>query len=102
MPAFAVNCSAANPFAPQQHVALNTASSGHDDPARFVISLQPRLGNASSRAREFAVTRSAPAPLLFALGAATLLVALVTRIMATVFGRRSIGRSCLGARSCRP
>jgi len=33
MPSFAVRriCSAAIPFAPQQHVALNTPSSGHDD-----------------------------------------------------------------------
>jgi hypothetical protein len=99
MQSFAVrrNCSATTSFAPQQHVAVNKANSGHDDRAGFVISLQPRLSNASSRAREFSVTRSAPAPLLFALGAATLLLAFVTRIMATGFGRRYrfIGRSCL-------
>jgi hypothetical protein len=54
MPSFAVrrNCSAATPSAPQQHVALNTASSGHDDRAGSVLSLQPRLGNASSPARK--------------------------------------------------
>jgi hypothetical protein len=40
------------PPAPQQDVAVNTASSGHDDRAGSVISLQPRLGNASSQARE--------------------------------------------------
>jgi hypothetical protein len=54
MPFFTVrrNCSAAIPPAPQQDVAVNTASSGHDDRAGFVISLQPHLGNASSPARE--------------------------------------------------
>jgi hypothetical protein len=54
MPSFAIrrNCSAAIPSVPQQDAAVNTASSGHDDRAGSVISLQPRLGNASSQARE--------------------------------------------------
>jgi hypothetical protein len=54
MPFFTVrrNCSAAIPPAPQQDVAVNTASSGQDDRAGIVISLQPHLGNVSSPARE--------------------------------------------------
>jgi hypothetical protein len=54
MPSFAVrpNCSAAISSAPQQDIAVNTTSSGHDDRAGLVILLQPRFGNASSRARE--------------------------------------------------
>ena len=53
MPFFAVrrNCSAAIPPAPQQDVAVNTASSGDDDSAGFVISWQAHLGNASSPVR---------------------------------------------------
>src|SRR5260370_7835698 len=60
MPSFAVrrNRSATNSSAPQQDVALNMASSRHDDRAGLVILLQPHPGNASSRAREFAVTSS--------------------------------------------
>jgi hypothetical protein len=49
---FRRNCSAAIPPAPRQDVAVNTASSGHDDRAGFVISLQPHLGDASSPAPE--------------------------------------------------
>jgi hypothetical protein len=54
MPFFTVrrNCSAAIPPAPQQDVAVNTASSGHDDCPGFVISLQPNLSTTSSPARE--------------------------------------------------
>jgi hypothetical protein len=159
MPSFAV-CSATASSARQQDAVVNTASSGHDDRAGLVILLQPHLGSASSRAREFAVTRSdlaravvpsavplvfaqvlkptvggldfqraasslcttvfpsntpneptgfhtssprwkAPAPLLFALCAATLSLAFVIEIVATAFGRRQIGRCYLGENSCR-
>src|SRR6478672_10418271 len=78
MPSFAVrrNCSATISSAPQQDLTLNTAGSGSDDRAGFVILLQPHLGNSSSRAREFTSNRSGLArafvpdtvPLVFAHG----------------------------------
>jgi hypothetical protein len=52
------NCNATISSSPLQGVALNTASSGRDDRAGFVILLQPHLGNSSSRAREFTSNRS--------------------------------------------
>ena len=163
MPSFAVrrNRSATISSAPQQDVALNMASSGHDDRAGLVILLQPHPGNASSRAREFAVISSelaravvpsavpivfahvhkpilggldfqraassvcttvfpsnkpneptgfhtssprwkAPTPLPFALGAATLSLALVIEIVATTFGRRYMRQCYSGESTCRP